>query len=79
MLSSPSPPPEQKAQKGGDESDLIPLTLPEVRRLVSLLLLDAAQRQHRLHWSRWRRKRQAEARRSRWRRRLVSATNDMPL
>jgi hypothetical protein len=55
------------------------LTIPEVRRLLSLLLLDAGQRQHRLRWSRWRRQRQAEARRSHWKRRLTPEINDVPL
>jgi hypothetical protein len=47
--------------------------------LLSLLLLSTAQRQQRLHWSRWRRQRQAEARRSHWKRRLRSDDLDMPL
>jgi hypothetical protein len=59
--------------------DLIPLTLPEVRRLLHLLLPSQEQRQHRLHWSRWRRKRQAQARRSHWKRRLSRADTDVPL
>jgi len=57
----------------------MPLTLPEVRRLLSLLLLAPEQRQHRLHWSRWRRHRQAEARRSHDKRRLETNAPYVPL
>ncbi len=51
---------------------LIPLTLPEVRRLVYRLVVrilappDAV-----LHWSRWRRRHQARAQRSHYQRRLA--------
>jgi hypothetical protein len=55
------------------------LTIPEVRRLLTLLLLDAEQRQHRLHWSRWRRQRQAEARRSHYKRRRSHDDTHVPL
>jgi hypothetical protein len=51
--------------KGGGDPDLIPLTVPEVRRLVAAMG-DAAERQpFRLGWSRWRRAHQAVAARSR--------------
>jgi len=43
---------------------LIPLTVPEVRRLVLLMTQPAdAERAHHLHWSQWRRQHQAVARR----------------
>ncbi|HUX75047.1 MAG TPA: hypothetical protein VMY40_00225 [Anaerolineae bacterium] len=45
--------------------------MPEVRRLLLLLTQPAAEQGFHLHWSRWRRKRQAEARRchyQRWKR-----------
>jgi hypothetical protein len=58
---------------------LIPVTVPEVRRLLAMLLLSSAQQQHRLHWSHWRRKRQAEARRSHYKRHLSRLMIDVPL
>ena len=48
------------------------LTVPEVRRLLWLLLAPKLADLHRLHWSRWRRKRQEAARRSHYRRRVAS-------
>jgi hypothetical protein len=48
---------------------MIPLTAPEVRRLLLVLTLTEEERAFRLHWSRWRRRRQADARRSHYRRR----------
>lgn len=50
---------------------MIPLTVPEVRRLLLVLALPEQERTFRLHWSRWRRRRQAEARRSHYRRREI--------
>ena len=41
----------------------IPLTLPEVRRLIQALACSDTERQHRLRWSRWRRVHQAVAKR----------------
>lgn len=58
---------------------MIPLTAPEVRRLLALLAAPAAQQAFRLHWSRWRRQRQAEARRSHYKRRLARPPEDVPL
>ncbi len=46
------------------EPDLLPLTVPEVRRLVLALAGGAEQRAFRLGWSRWRRRHQAVAARS---------------
>jgi hypothetical protein len=55
------------------------VTVPEVRRLLAIVLRDQAQHAFRLHWSRWRRKRQAEARRSHDKRRLAGSAQDVPL
>jgi hypothetical protein len=48
----------------------VPLTAPEVRRLLRVLALPAAQQAHLLRWSSWRRRRQAQARRCHYARRL---------
>jgi hypothetical protein len=48
---------------GGSGPDLIPLTVPEVRRLLQVLRLPSAERRFRQHWSWWRRAHQAVARR----------------
>ena len=50
---------------------LLPLTVPEVRRLllIALQTRDEAERAFRLAWSHWRRRHQARARRSHYRRR----------
>jgi hypothetical protein len=51
---------------------LIPLTVPEVRRLVYRLVVRLlAPPEVVLHWSRWRRLHQARARRSHYQRRLA--------
>jgi hypothetical protein len=55
------------------------LTAPEVRRLLGLLLVSAEHRRHRLRWSRWRRQRQAEARRSHYKRRRAQSGQEAPL
>lgn len=55
---------------------MIPLTAPEVRRLMLMLALPAEERSFRLRWSKWRRRRQADARRChyrRWKERDVSS------
>jgi hypothetical protein len=52
--------------------ELIPLTVPEVRRLVYRLVVRIlAPPEAVLHWSRWRRLHQARARRSHYRRRFA--------
>jgi SRSO17 transposase len=51
--------------------DQITLTIPELRRLVPTLACSESERQHRLHWSRWRRQHQAKAKRCHTRRRQV--------
>jgi hypothetical protein len=55
------------------------VTVPEVRRLLAVLLQSGEQQPLRLHWSRWRRKRQAEARHSHYKRRLGRSLLDVPL
>jgi len=50
---------------------LIPLTVPETRRLLGESS-DAAAQQHRLHWSQWRRRHQATAKRGHVTRRKVN-------
>jgi len=55
------------------------VTIPEVRRLLLLLALPPPTRAFRLHWSRWRRHRQAEARRSHYKRRLARDHLNVPL
>ena len=51
---------------------MIPLTAPEVRRLLMILTLPTEKRAFGLRWSRWRRRRQAQARRCHYARRLAS-------
>jgi hypothetical protein len=53
--------------------------VPEVRRLLLLLLFPVEHQGFGLHWSRWRRQRQAEARRSHYRRRLARLAEELPL
>jgi hypothetical protein len=48
----------------------MPVTAPEVRRLLAILFLSEEQQRHWLHWSHWRRQRQAMARRSHYKHRL---------
>jgi hypothetical protein len=50
-----------------------------VRRLLRLLLAPAEEQGFGLHWSRWRRQRQAEARRSHYKRRLARLAQEAPL
>jgi hypothetical protein len=54
------------------------VTVPEVRRLLALLL-DPAPASFHLHWSHWRRHRQADARRSHYKRRLARSDPEVPL
>ncbi|MBP0451020.1 hypothetical protein J5Y04_15920 [Kitasatospora sp. RG8] len=50
--------------------DLIPLTVPEIRRLTTDLARPVRRNiAHVLHWSRWRRRRQRQARTSHYKRR----------
>lgn len=54
-----------------DEQDLIPLSVPEIRRLIGHIVVVPHHRtnDHHLHWSRFRRRSQARARRSHYKRR----------
>jgi hypothetical protein len=63
--------PGRTSEKGGAESGLIPLTVPEVRRLVIAMSEAAERRPFRLGWSRWRRAHQAGAARCHAARRVV--------
>ncbi|MEU1393655.1 MULTISPECIES: hypothetical protein [unclassified Nonomuraea] len=47
---------------------LIEMSANEIRRLFALLTRPPASRSHTLHWSRWRRRHQARARRSHYQR-----------
>lgn len=52
--------------------ELLPLTVPEVRRLLRGLVWRSAPPEGRmLHWSQWRRRHQARAKRCHYRRRLA--------
>jgi hypothetical protein len=53
--------PGRSRQKRGVDPALIPLTVPEVRRLVLAMGDDAERRAFRLGWSRWRRRHPAVA------------------
>jgi hypothetical protein len=48
---------------------MIPLTAPAVRRLLRVLAASPERQPFHLHWSRWRRRRQAQARRCHYARR----------
>jgi SRSO17 transposase len=55
-----------------DQPDLIPLTVNEIRRLINTLLIQPTHTlAHGLHWSNWRRRHQARARRAHYTRRLT--------
>jgi hypothetical protein len=55
--------------------ELLPLTVPEVRRLLCRLVwTPVVPAEHVLAWSRWRRRHQARARRCHYRRRLRQAS-----
>jgi hypothetical protein len=59
---------------------MIPLTVPEVRRLLDALLLRTPPPGHAIHWLTWRRRHQARARRHHQRTRLeLAAQLPIPL
>nr|WP_199489230.1 hypothetical protein [Micromonospora craniellae] len=66
--------PRRRSLEGGitaDAGSLIPLTSNEVRRLFAhLVLIGRTAAEHVLHWSTWRRRRQAQAKASHYRKRL---------
>jgi SRSO17 transposase len=60
----------ERARPTDPETTLIPLTLPEIRRLFATLIVNTIHTiDHWLHWSRWRRRHQARAKTSHYRRR----------
>lgn len=66
---------QERSRKGGNtdrEDELIPLTVNEIRRLLAPHILPSTPDtpRRRARWSRWRRRHQARARRSHYRRRL---------
>jgi len=69
---------EAQAHPGEGAADLLPLTVPEVRRLVLALADSAERRAFRLGWSRWRRRHQAIAAQSHTARRVRSRTPPRP-
>ena len=60
---SQAPPPARPDQPPPAEPGMIPLTVPEIGRLLAALLLQTRLPGHAAHWSGWRRRHQA---RSRW-------------
>ncbi len=61
-------------------ADLIPLTVPEVRRLLGRLVWRTLPPpEFVLDWSRWRRRHQAQARRCHYQRRLARLTLQVQL
>jgi SRSO17 transposase len=55
--------------------ELIPLTRNEIRRLFTSLLHQPSPARHQLHWSRWRRRHQATARKCHYQRRRALAVS----
>ena len=67
-------------RRAPEPADLLPLTLPEVRRLLWQLWWCPWQpAPHSLHWSRWRRRHQARAQRCHYRRRLARLNYELRL
>ena len=58
-----APPPSRPDQPPPADPGMIPLTVPEIGRLLAALLLQPSPPDHTAHWSSWRRRHQA---RSRW-------------
>jgi SRSO17 transposase len=58
-----APPPVRPGQRSPASPGLIPLTVPEIKRLLAALLLKPGPPGHAVHWLNWRRRHQA---RSRW-------------
>ncbi|MFL5280213.1 MAG: hypothetical protein ACJ8AW_04265, partial [Rhodopila sp.] len=71
---SPASPSSARVLSGGEDpmdltAELLPLTIPEVRRLLAPLFRPPAAPNTALRWSTWRRRHQQRARRAHWRRR----------
>jgi len=58
-----APTPTRSDQSPPPEPGMIPLTVPEIKRLLAAILRHARPRSHAGHWLDWRRRHQA---RSRW-------------
>jgi hypothetical protein len=75
-----APPPVRPGQPPPPDPGTIPLTIPEVRRLLAALLLRPAPPGHAIHWLTWRRRHQARARWHHQRTRLeLAALSPIPL
>ena len=59
---SQAPPPTRPDQPPSDEPGMIPLTIPEVKRLLAAVLPHPKPPGHASHWLNWRRRHQARAR-----------------
>jgi SRSO17 transposase len=60
------------------EASQVALSVPELRRVIGALTADDKERQHRLHWSRWRRQHQAIAKRCHQQRRQRQQPTVLP-
>ena len=73
LTTAAAPAPDPDPHRYARQTDPITLTIPEIRRLLNVLLVkpvhDLA---HLLHWSNWRRHHQAAARQAHYRRRLAT-------
>jgi hypothetical protein len=62
---------DARAADRDTQSDMVELTVNEIRRLINVLLIRPTRSvTHRLRWSRWRRRHQARAKRAHYARRL---------
>jgi hypothetical protein len=59
---SQAPPPASPDQPPPADPGMIPLTVPEITRLLAALLTSPSPPGHAAHWSGWRRRHQARAR-----------------
>jgi hypothetical protein len=60
----------ERANHPPNDQELIPLSVNEIRRLLAKLVINAVHTiDHWLHWSRWRRRHQARAKTSHYKRR----------
>jgi hypothetical protein len=68
-----APPPARAGQPPPPESGMIPLTIPEIKRLLAALTTRALPRWLVIHWDAWTRRHQA---RSRWFHKRARRTRD---
>jgi SRSO17 transposase len=73
VMTATQPGPAGDAHRDEHGRELIPLTRNEIRRLFTGLLRQPAPAWHQLHWSQWRRRHQATARRCHYQRRQAHA------